>query len=104
MLCKRNERELQSIIKLMGNEKFVIEEKLDGERIQLHKIGDTYKYVSRYGVELPPDEEFRSPQTLHSQERQRLHLSGRNIVHRPTPKGSVNVDCNSLSSVWRLPK
>lgn len=58
MLCKRNERELQSIIKLMGNEKFVIEEKLDGERIQLHKIGDTYKYVSRYGVELAPTKCF----------------------------------------------
>lgn len=27
---------------------FFIEEKMDGARMQLHKIGDTYMYYSRY--------------------------------------------------------
>ncbi|XP_019712986.1 DNA ligase 4 [Hippocampus comes] len=35
------------IEKQMGNSPFYIETKLDGERIQLHKDGDVYKYFSR---------------------------------------------------------
>lgn len=31
-----------------GPEEFLIEEKLDGERMQLHKKGRKYKYFSRY--------------------------------------------------------
>lgn len=68
MLCQRNTRDIQDIVKKMsvgrkraevggpatesneftyaGNE-FMIEEKLDGERIQLHKMGDRYQYNSR---------------------------------------------------------
>lgn len=30
-----------------AQDEFIIEEKLDGERIQLHKIGDSYHYFSR---------------------------------------------------------
>jgi len=57
MLCKRNERDLKGIVKLMlqagGPEgksqgDFVVEEKLDGERMQLHKKGNEYRYWSRF--------------------------------------------------------
>ncbi|GAA5899174.1 hypothetical protein JCM5296_000357 [Sporobolomyces johnsonii] len=65
MLCGRVKGSLQDIIKLMKrnrpafdqskpleegafrNDEFIIEEKLDGERIQLHKIGDAWHYYSR---------------------------------------------------------
>jgi len=56
MLCKRNEKDLKHIVKLMtkagGPEgksptDFVIEEKLDGERMQLHRKGNEYRYWSR---------------------------------------------------------
>ncbi|XP_077370494.1 DNA ligase 4 [Festucalex cinctus] len=36
-----------NVEKQMGNSPFYIETKLDGERIQLHKDGDVYKYFSR---------------------------------------------------------
>lgn len=56
MLCKRNERDLGHIVSLMtkaggpegkAQQDFVIEEKLDGERMQLHKKGPEYRYWSR---------------------------------------------------------
>ncbi|XP_037101955.1 DNA ligase 4 [Syngnathus acus] len=40
-----------NIEKQMGNSPFYIETKLDGERIQLHKDGDVYKYFSRNAFE-----------------------------------------------------
>ncbi|KZP01667.1 ATP-dependent DNA ligase [Calocera viscosa TUFC12733] len=49
MLCKRPRRELQDVVKLMERKEFIIEEKLDGERIQLHKRGKEYYYCSRKG-------------------------------------------------------
>jgi DNA ligase-4 len=30
-----------------NNNEFIVEEKLDGERIQLHKVGDQFRYFSR---------------------------------------------------------
>lgn len=30
-----------------GNNEFIIEEKLDGERMQLHKVGSQFRYFSR---------------------------------------------------------
>ncbi|TIB77047.1 hypothetical protein E3Q23_01510 [Wallemia mellicola] len=46
MLCKRNV--IPQIIKKMPKSvPFVVEEKMDGERIQLHKKGTKYKYWSR---------------------------------------------------------
>lgn len=42
---------LRNIEKQMGNSPFFIETKLDGERIQLHKDGDVYKYFSRNAFE-----------------------------------------------------
>lgn len=73
MLCSRNNRDLGNIVKSMAKgrlktqknngindigvdttdphyyapNQFIIEEKLDGERIQLHKVGNSYKYYSR---------------------------------------------------------
>ncbi|XP_069022381.1 DNA ligase 4 [Embiotoca jacksoni] len=38
---------IRNVEKQMGNSPFFIETKLDGERIQLHKDGDVYKYFSR---------------------------------------------------------
>jgi DNA ligase-4 len=71
MLCQRNQRDFESIAKLMRMdrqpnadadaaaaqsiadphfytaEQFMIEEKLDGERMQLHMVGDKFMYSSR---------------------------------------------------------
>ncbi|RKP19877.1 hypothetical protein ROZALSC1DRAFT_4706, partial [Rozella allomycis CSF55] len=49
MLADREE--FEKVIELMSNEEFYIETKLDGERIQLHKNGDEYKYWSRNGTD-----------------------------------------------------
>lgn len=38
---------MKNIEKLMHNQGFYLETKLDGERMQLHKDGDVYKYFSR---------------------------------------------------------
>ncbi|TSK17853.1 DNA ligase 4 [Bagarius yarrelli] len=42
---------IQQVEKQMRNQAFYIETKLDGERIQLHKDGDVYKYYSRNSFE-----------------------------------------------------
>jgi len=62
MLCYRTQRNLHDVIKSMrvgrggtngppageyGPQEFLIEEKLDGERIQMHKQGGTFLYSSR---------------------------------------------------------
>ncbi|EGN95003.1 hypothetical protein SERLA73DRAFT_170894 [Serpula lacrymans var. lacrymans S7.3] len=49
MLCKRPTRKIEESVKEMQGRKFIIEEKLDGERIQLHKRGNEYFYCSRKG-------------------------------------------------------
>ncbi|KAF7796329.1 hypothetical protein EIP86_007506 [Pleurotus ostreatoroseus] len=49
MLCKRPTRRIEDSVKEMHGGKFFIEEKLDGERIQLHKRGNEYFYCSRKG-------------------------------------------------------
>ncbi|KAF8638944.1 hypothetical protein AX16_010418 [Volvariella volvacea WC 439] len=49
MLCKRPTRKIEETVKEMGGTEFIIEEKLDGERIQLHKRGNEYFYCSRKG-------------------------------------------------------
>ncbi|NXR18929.1 DNLI4 ligase, partial [Cinclus mexicanus] len=43
--------DVQQIEKQMGNQTFYIETKLDGERMQMHKDGDVYKYFSRNGFD-----------------------------------------------------
>uniref|UniRef100_A0A3P9LD70 DNA ligase n=1 Tax=Oryzias latipes TaxID=8090 RepID=A0A3P9LD70_ORYLA len=42
---------IRNVEKQMGNSPFYVETKLDGERIQLHKDGDVYKYFSRNAFE-----------------------------------------------------
>ncbi|XP_053563764.1 DNA ligase 4 [Bombina bombina] len=42
---------IQHIEKQMNHQSFYIETKLDGERMQMHKDGDVYKYFSRNGFE-----------------------------------------------------
>ncbi|KIP10052.1 hypothetical protein PHLGIDRAFT_125880 [Phlebiopsis gigantea 11061_1 CR5-6] len=49
MLCKRPTKRIEESVKEMGGNKFIIEEKLDGERMQLHKRGNEYFYCSRKG-------------------------------------------------------
>ncbi|OBZ73866.1 DNA ligase 4 [Grifola frondosa] len=49
MLCKRPTRGIDGSVKEMQGRTFIIEEKLDGERMQLHKQGNEYFYCSRKG-------------------------------------------------------
>ncbi|NP_001081114.1 DNA ligase (ATP) 4 [Xenopus laevis] len=42
---------IQNIEKQMNHQSFFIETKLDGERMQMHKDGDVYKYFSRNGFD-----------------------------------------------------
>ncbi|KAK6992215.1 DNA ligase [Favolaschia claudopus] len=49
MLCKRPTKTIEGTVREMGNSEFIIEEKLDGERMQLHKRGNEYFYCSRKG-------------------------------------------------------
>ncbi|TFY80530.1 hypothetical protein EWM64_g3481 [Hericium alpestre] len=49
MLCKRPTRKIEETVKEMGGRTFIIEEKLDGERMQLHRRGNEYFYCSRKG-------------------------------------------------------
>ena len=54
MLCKRPTRKIEETIRDMGGSKFYIEEKLDGERMQLHKRGNEYFYCSRSASYIQP--------------------------------------------------
>lgn len=65
MLCWRSHSHLEDVVRAMhrqrnvfdparqlepgeyGNREFLVEEKLDGERIQLHKQGNKFQYFSR---------------------------------------------------------
>ncbi|KAF5388657.1 hypothetical protein D9757_004750 [Collybiopsis confluens] len=49
MLCKRPTKTIEHTVKEMGGSEFYIEEKLDGERMQVHKRGNEYFYCSRKG-------------------------------------------------------
>ena len=49
MLCKRPTRRIEESVKEMQGRTFIMEEKLDGERMQLHKRGNEYFYCSRKG-------------------------------------------------------
>ena len=53
MLCKRPAKRLEDSVKDMQGSTFIIEEKLDGERMQLHKRGNEYFYCSRYAKPSP---------------------------------------------------
>jgi DNA ligase-4 len=47
MLCKRPTGKIEESVKDMEGHTFFLEEKLDGERIQLHRRGNEYFYCSR---------------------------------------------------------
>ncbi|KAK0202966.1 DNA ligase 4 [Desarmillaria ectypa] len=49
MLCLRPTKKIEETVKEMDGSEFIIEEKLDGERMQLHKKGNEYFYCSRKG-------------------------------------------------------
>ncbi|TFK71638.1 DNA ligase 4 [Pluteus cervinus] len=49
MLCKRPTKKIEDTVKQMQGSNFFIEEKLDGERMQLHRRGNEYFYCSRKG-------------------------------------------------------
>jgi DNA ligase-4 len=46
-LANFNKRNLRQVVEVMGGKTFWIEEKLDGERIQLHKQGRNFRFFSR---------------------------------------------------------
>ena len=73
MLCKRPTKKIEDSVKEMGGSEFIIEEKLDGERMQLHKRGNEYFYCSRY-VNLP-SKCITCINLTDIQERKRLHIS-----------------------------
>jgi DNA ligase-4 len=50
MLCKRPSHKVEDMVKELNAPLFIIEEKLDGERMQLHKRGNEYYYCSRLVV------------------------------------------------------
>jgi len=55
-LANFNKRSLQQVVDSMGGKTFWIEEKLDGERIQLHKQGRRFQFFSRFSqTEIVPD-------------------------------------------------
>ncbi|KAF9462872.1 DNA ligase 4 [Collybia nuda] len=49
MLCKRPTKKIEESVREMDGLEFIIEEKLDGERMQLHRRGNEYFYCSRKG-------------------------------------------------------
>lgn len=99
MLCKRPTKRIEESVKEMGGSQFIIEEKLDGERIQLHKRGNEYFYCSRFVLQPPGNTQvlkmvlqerqglyllvrqayrLRQPDALH---RRRVRLEGRGVSH-----------------------
>ena len=46
MLADRSDS-IDDVMKKMSNGEFFLETKLDGERIQIHRDGDDYKYFTR---------------------------------------------------------
>jgi ATP-dependent DNA ligase len=51
MLCKRPGYKVEDMVKELNSPVFIIEEKLDGERMQIHKRGNEYYYCSRSSTE-----------------------------------------------------
>ncbi len=51
MLCKRPTGNIEESVKDMEGHTFILEEKLDGERIQLHRRGNEYFYCSRFALD-----------------------------------------------------
>ena len=69
MLCKRPTGHIEESVKDMEGRTFFVEEKLDGERIQMHKRGNEYFYCSRSVLrltEVPASEPIQGKErTIH---------------------------------------
>jgi len=70
MLCKRPTKKIEETVREMSGSEFFIEEKLDGERMQLHKRGNEYLYFSRSVIF-----HFQVIALNQFQERKGLHIS-----------------------------
>jgi hypothetical protein len=53
MLCGRSKGIEDAWKRVRSENGFIMEEKLDGERMQLHKRGNQYFYCSRFAISLP---------------------------------------------------
>lgn len=77
MLCGRANTS-QDAVKLMltpkDSEGFIMEEKLDGERIQLHKRGNEFYFCSRY-VSFGVTAASTSTEAILTQQGEGLHIS-----------------------------
>lgn len=60
------------VVKLMEHQQFYIETKFDGDRMQLHKQGNQYRYFSRRW-EIECSREENSCNRVHSLQLKRLH-------------------------------
>lgn len=76
MLCKRPTRKIEETVREMGGSDFIIEEKLDGERMQLHKRGNEYFYCSRCVESL---QSLTFPSTFSSKGKDYTYLYGKHI-------------------------
>lgn len=95
MLCYRNMRNLSDIVKMMmtrrkpgpepdpsnpyfcNPDEFLVEEKLDGERLLMHKMGDSYRWFSRcvcFECYVRSIRIWLTFPMRHAQDLQRLHL------------------------------
>ena len=72
MLCKRPTRKIEETVREMNGAEFIMEEKLDGERMQLHKRGKEYFYCSRW---MPHVFALLYSTDMIVQEREGLHIS-----------------------------
>jgi ATP-dependent DNA ligase len=67
MLCKRPTGNIEDSVKDMEGHTFFLEEKLDGERIQLHKRRNEYFYCSRfvmYLIQTPSSEAVQGKERI----------------------------------------
>ncbi|KAI8362261.1 ATP dependent DNA ligase domain-containing protein [Mortierella sp. GBAus27b] len=97
MLSKRSAG-AKDVIECMGNMPFWIETKLDGERVQVHKDGENYRYWSRNSTEFThlygatPKEGSLTPfiHPLINPKVEKLILDGEMVEYDPATKQIIN--------------
>ncbi|KAF8982790.1 DNA ligase (ATP) [Entomortierella lignicola] len=97
MLSKRLSS-ARDVVESMGNMPFWIETKLDGERVQVHKDGEKYRYWSRNSTEYThlygatPDEGSLTPflHPLINPKVEKLILDGEMVEYDPATKEIIN--------------
>ncbi|KAF9418488.1 DNA ligase (ATP), partial [Entomortierella beljakovae] len=88
----------KDVVESMGNMPFWIETKLDGERVQIHKDGNNYRYWSRNSTEYThlygatPDEGSLTPflHALINPKVEKLILDGEMVEYDPSTKTIIN--------------